>query len=70
MKKIFAAFLTLIFATSSNCWAVSALYYLKSIKTNDMEPVVENAYTSQNFSLVKKNPYYGISQKGNFKSER
>ena len=64
MKKIFAALLTLIFATSTNCWAVSALYYLKGIKTKDMEPVVEKSYAAQNFSLVKKNPYYGVSQKG------
>ena len=64
MKKLLAAFLTLIFATSTNCWAVSALYYLKGVKTTDIEPVVDNAYTSQNFSLVKKSPYYGISQKG------
>ena len=58
MKKLLAAFLTLIFATSTNCWAVSALYYLKGVKTTDIEPVVDNAYTSQNFSLVKKSPYW------------
>ena len=64
MKKLITAFLTLIFATSTNCYAVSALYYLKGIKTTDMQPVVENAYTSLGYNMVKKNPYYAISQKG------
>ena len=64
MKKIITALLTLIFATSTNCYAVSALYYLKGIKTTDMEPVVENTYTSHGYNIVKKNPYYAISQKG------
>ena len=64
MKKIITAFLTLIFATSTNCYAVSALYYLKGIKTTDMQPVVENAYTSQNFNILKRNPYYAVSKGG------
>ena len=64
MKKIITALLTLIFATSTNCYAVSALYYLKGIKTTDMEPVVENAYLTNKFHLIKKNPFYGIAQTG------
>lgn len=64
MKKIITSFLILIFATSTNCYAFSALYYLKGIKTTDMMPTVENSYASNNFHLVKQNPYYGISQKG------
>ena len=64
IKKIFAAFLTLIFATSANCWAVSALYYVKGIKTADMQPIVENGYTSNKFHMVKQNPYYGIASSG------
>jgi len=65
VKKLFTAILTLIFATSTNCYAVSALYYLKGIKTTEIQPLVENAYNTQNFNMVKKNPYYGISHKGN-----
>ena len=64
MKKLITAILTLIFTTSTNCYAVSALYYLKGIKTAEMEPVVEEGYNNQNFNIVKRNPYYGISQKG------
>ena len=64
MKRLITAILTLIFATSTNCYAVSALYYLKGVKTTDMQPVIEDAYNSQNFNMVKKNPYYGFSQKG------
>ena len=65
MKKFFALLIAFFYVTVSNCYAFSALYYLKGIKTTELEPVVENAYSSQYFNLVKKNPYYGISQKGN-----
>ena len=64
MKKTIALILTFFYMTVSNCYAFSALYYLKGVKTSDMEPVVENAYASQYFSLAKKNPYYGVSKKG------
>ena len=64
MKKLFSLLLTLIFATTANCWAVSALYYVKGIKTADMKPVVENSFTTNNYHLVKQNPYYGVAQNG------
>lgn len=65
MKKIIALLLAFIFTTTSNCYAVSALYYLKNIKTTDMMPVIENSYSTNNFHIVKQNPYYGVSQKSN-----
>jgi len=65
MKKFLALLIAFFYVTVSNCYAFSALYYLKGIKTTELEPIVENAYSSQYFNLVKKNPYYGISQKGN-----
>ncbi len=64
MKKLFTLILTLIFATSTNCYAVSALYYLKGIKTTDVQPIVEKSFAANNFHLVKTNPYYGIAQTG------
>ena len=64
MKKLFALLITVCFAATSNCYALSELYYLKGIKTTDVQPIVENGYTSNNFYLTKQNPYYGISQKG------
>ena len=65
MKKIIVLFLTLCFCVTTNCYAVSALYYLKGIQTSQMEPIVENSYSSNKFNIVKRNPYYGISQNNN-----
>jgi len=61
MKKFIAILLTFFFIGTTNCYALSELYYLKGIKTTDMEPIVENGYISHNFNLVKKNPYWGVS---------
>ena len=65
MKKCIALLLSFLFIASQECFAVNALYYVKDIKTTDMEPIVENSYDTQGFNIVKKNPYYGVSQKGN-----
>ena len=65
MKKFIALFISFCFLATTNCYAVSALYYVKNIKTANMEPIVENGYTSNNFYLTKQNPYYGISQRNN-----
>lgn len=65
MKKLFTLILILIFTTTTNCYAVSALYYVKGIKTTAVQPIVENSYAANNFHLVKTNPYYGIAQSGN-----
>ena len=62
MKRFIAILLTFFFIGTTNCYALSELYYLKGIKTTDMEPIVENSYISHNFNLVKRNPYWGISQ--------
>ena len=64
MKKLIAILLTFFFTTTSNCYAVSALYYLKNIKTTDVQQIVEKGYANNNFHLVKLNPYYGIAQTG------
>ena len=64
MKKFLALLIAFCFFAISNCYAVSALYYVKGIKTADMQPIVESGYASNNFYLTKKNPYYGLSQKG------
>lgn len=64
MKKLFTLFITFCFIATTNCYAVSELYYLKNIKTTDVQPIVENSYAANNFYLTKQNPYYGISQKG------
>lgn len=62
MKKIIALLLTFFFTATSNCYAFSALYYVKNIQTKDMEPIVKNGFDVNNYRLLKQNPYYGISQ--------
>ena len=64
MKKFIALLLIFFFVSTSNCYAVSALYYVKGIKTTDMAPIVQNGYAVNNFHLIKENPYYGIPQSG------
>ena len=64
VKKLIALFLTFFFCATSNCYAFSALYYIKGIKTTEFQPIVESGFYNQKFSLVKTNPYYGISQNG------
>ncbi len=61
MKKFISILLLFFFVSTTNCYAISELYYVKSIKTSEMEPIVENGYNSQNFKLVKKNPFWGLS---------
>lgn len=62
MKKILAIILTM-FYSCSNAFAISELYYFKNINTTSVMPVIKEAYLSQNYTLKKENPYYGISNK-------
>ena len=64
MKRFIAILLAFFFTTTSNCYAVSALYYLKGIKTTEAEPIIENSYSTHNFNLTKRNPYYGTTRSG------
>lgn len=65
MKKLIALILTFFFTVTNSCYAFSALYYLKGIKTTEVQPIVEKSFSTNNFHIVKSNPYYGISQTGN-----
>ena len=64
MKKLFALLILLFFVSTNSCFALSELYYLKNIKTADVQPMVENSYAVNGFNIIKQSPYYGISQKG------
>ena len=65
MKKILALFLIVLYSSTNACFAFSELYYLKNIKTTDIQPVVEESFSSNKFNIIKQNPYYGVSQTGN-----
>ena len=64
VKRFIALLLTFFFCATNNGYAFSALYYLKGIKTTDMQPIIEAGYYTQKFGLIKTNPYYGVSQNG------
>ena len=64
LKKLFALVLIFMVTSLNNTYAYSALYYLKSVKTDDIAPVVKQGFSSQNFSLLKENPFFGVSQNG------
>jgi len=64
MKKLFALIILLFFCSTNVTFAFSELYYLKNVKTADIQPYVENSYNNHSYNVIKQNPYYGISQKG------
>ena len=64
MKKFLSALILLIFCSTNSCFAFSELYYFKNIKTSAVEPLVNSGLQTQAFNVVKKNPYYAVSPKG------
>ena len=64
MKKFLSALILLIFCSTNSCFAFSELYYFKNIKTSAVEPIVNSGLQTQAFNVVKKNPYYAVSPKG------
>ena len=65
MKKLFASLVLLFFLSTNSCYAFSELYYFKNIKTAAIEPLVNMSLESQNYEIVKSNPYYAVSSDGN-----
>ncbi len=64
MKKFIAFLLFLFYISTNSCYAFSALYYIKGITTDDAKPVVESAFNTNRYNIVKQNPYYALSQAG------
>lgn len=64
MKKLFALIILSFFTATNSCYAFSELYYFKNIKTKDIEPLVNIGLESQNYIIVKENPYYAQSLDG------
>lgn len=62
MKKIFALFITFAILTLNSCYAFSELYYLKNTSVSNWQNIIKAGYTNQDYSIVKENPYYGVSQ--------
>lgn len=61
MKKFIALFLAVFFLGINECFAFSEVYYLKNVKVSTIQPSVINGFYSQNYKLIKQNPYYGKS---------
>ena len=64
MKKLIAFFILSFFCSTNVSYALSELYYLKNVKTAEIQPYVEDSYVNNGFNIIKQNPYYGISQSG------
>lgn len=62
MKRFIAFLLAFFFIATNNCYAFSALYYVKNIQTSEMEPIVQNGLDVNKYHVLKQNPYYAISQ--------
>lgn len=61
--KTFTALALLFFFCSTNTvFAFSELYYLKDVKTTEIQPFVDNSYATYGYNVIKQNPYYGVSK--------
>ena len=65
MKKFLTLLIIILFGTAPYCYAASELYYLKNIKTSDVEPIVSSILETNSYNIVKNNPYYAISEQYN-----
>lgn len=63
MKKIISALLLFFYLSANTAFAESELYYLKNIKTDSVAPYVDDSFIDNAYNVIKKNPYYAISQK-------
>lgn len=62
IKKIVSIIILLFYFCSNVSFGFSELYYLKGTKVDNIEPFVISGYEKHNFNILKRNPYYGISQ--------
>lgn len=61
MKKIISFLILLFFTATNSCYAFSELYYFKNIKTSEVEPIVDSALSANEFRVLKRSPYYAVS---------
>ena len=64
MKILIATLIVLIYSTVNASWAFSELYYMKGIKTENVQPIVSDKFINYGFNVVKQNPYYAVSRDG------
>ena len=64
-KRLIAFLLLLFFSSANSAFAFSELYYLKNVQTSEIQPIVDNYYSTYGFNIIKRNPYYGVAQTGN-----
>ncbi len=63
MKRFIALFILMLFFTQNASLAFSELYYLKNATVAQIQPSVLNGFYSQDYRVVKQNPYYATSVK-------
>ena len=61
MKKLFAIIIAMLFLGTNSALAFSEVYFLKNARVESLKPVVEDAITSQEYKIVKQDPYYAQS---------
>lgn len=62
MKKGLALFFAFLLFTTNVTFAESELYYIKNANTSVIAPFVTEAFTSENYNILKQNPFYGVSK--------
>ena len=62
IKKIVSIVILLFYFCSNVSFGFSELYYLRGTKVDKIEPFVILGYEKHDFKILKRNPYYGISQ--------
>lgn len=63
MKKLITLFITLLFLGTNSALAFSEVYYLKNANAENLKSTVSDAVISQNFQMIKQDPYYAKSLK-------
>lgn len=63
MKRFIALLILMLFFSANASFAFSELYYLKNATVAQIQPTVMNGFYSQDFRVVKQNPYYATSTK-------
>lgn len=63
MKKLFALVIAVLFLGMNSAYAFSEVYYLKNTTVEAIKPAVSEAITSQDYKIVKQNPFYAKSIK-------
>lgn len=65
MKKFFTIILSIIYLLTANATLAMAseLYFVKNSDKELIKPIIDSIFTNEKYNIIKRDPYYAISQK-------